>query len=266
LTPTAGWFQTATNFVYGALDSLTMGVLSTAVNALGLDSAWLDSCSTAFTVGSYVEMGVEVLASVVFTGGTTTPAVLGKQFAKSGVKATVRTVTRQAGRQAAELGTRMFKTARAGIANMGAKTRQLATRMEKNLADETGSFTPGAFVPHRKSAAGRSGADTGADFVADSKGTVIPTSQARLEGPYGQAGLPSKPTRTGGGTMWTMPDKSTARVMPPDGKEVRRVIFSRNGPNNPVGPFTGKAPQPPRPVPPGWTQTARDLTHFPLAE
>jgi RHS repeat-associated protein len=101
-------------------------------------------------------------------------------------------------------------------------------------------------------------------FIADSRGTVIPTSRVRLESGYQRAGLPTQATRSSG-TEYRLPDGSTVRVMSASGSNAKRAVFqNRNG--QPVNPFTGK------PVP-GITGISkadnrrhiRGLTHVQLA-
>jgi len=101
-----------------------------------------------------------------------------------------------------------------------------------------------------------------ATFIADTEGTVIPTSRARLEQGFQDAGFPTSPAESPG-TIYHFPDGTSARVMEANGPNVVRVIFQDTG-GHPVSPFTGKPPQPPRPKPQNWTQQYRDETHVEL--
>jgi hypothetical protein len=123
----------ATNFLYGAVDGVTFGLASAAVNGLGWDSEWLDSCSSAFKAGGYAEMALELGASLLLSGGTATPLVLAKMAAKNGVKATLKAAAKQAGEQAARLASKAAGAARSAAAKVGQGARNLATRAGRGL-------------------------------------------------------------------------------------------------------------------------------------
>jgi RHS repeat-associated protein len=86
-------------------------------------------------------------------------------------------------------------------------------------------------------------ADRGADFIVTSRGTAVPTSQARMRAGFDNAGFPSRPTRSLG-VEHTLPSGNRVRTMEPAGKAPRRASFeNRNG--QPVTP-DGTVPQPPK--------------------
>ena len=101
-----------------------------------------------------------------------------------------------------------------------------------------------------------------ADFIGDAKGTAIPTSRARLEEGLQNVATSTQPANSPG-TIYNLADGTSVRVMEAKGPNVERAIYQdTNG--NPVNPFTGNPPQPPKRVPPNWTQEFRDQTHVEL--
>ena len=99
---------------------------------------------------------------------------------------------------------------------------------------------------------GAQGAKRAPDFIASADGTVIPTSRARLEGGFRDAGFPSSPTPKSPGTEYTLPSGTHVRVMEPSGQAPLRASFT-NANGGPVGAFTDKPVQPP----PGLDKPAR---------
>ncbi|GAB2712508.1 RHS repeat-associated core domain-containing protein [Kitasatospora kifunensis] len=109
-------------------------------------------------------------------------------------------------------------------------------------------------------------------FIADSNGTVVPTSASRLEAGLqgavnaGAPGFSSFPTKSAG-TGYNLPDGTRIRIMQPQGNGSGglRASFT-NGSDAPVSPFTGKPVQPPKPLPSGVTpkQYVRKRTHIDL--
>uniref|UniRef100_UPI0004859709 polymorphic toxin-type HINT domain-containing protein n=1 Tax=Hamadaea tsunoensis TaxID=53368 RepID=UPI0004859709 len=105
-------------------------------------------------------------------------------------------------------------------------------------------------------------------FVADSRGTVVPTSASRLEGGLqaavdaGEPGFSTFPVKSAG-TGFQLPDGSRIRVMQPsaNGNAGLRASFT-NGSDAPVSPFTGKPVQPPKGV--NSKQYVRERTHIEL--
>jgi RHS repeat-associated protein len=97
--------KSATNFVYGAADSLTGGLVSAAVEGFGWDSEWLDRCSDAFKWGEVAEMAFEVVSMVVSMGATA-PGVAAKFALKLGMKKASRDMAGLAGRRGLETGAR----------------------------------------------------------------------------------------------------------------------------------------------------------------
>jgi hypothetical protein len=64
--------------------------------------------------------------------------------------------------------------------------------------------------------------------------------------------------------QYTLPDGSRVRIMEPSGPAGLRASFT-DAFDNPINPFTGKQPQPPRGVTgPAWKQMMRSLTHMEL--
>jgi RHS repeat-associated protein len=115
----------ANNFLYGAADSLLMGVPSMVADEMGWANEWFDSCSSAFEAGGWAEMAAEVVVSVVFTGGTTTALVIAKQAAKQGLKTTLKAAARTAGQKALQVGAKALKGARDGAKNLGGRIKRL---------------------------------------------------------------------------------------------------------------------------------------------
>ena len=99
---------------------------------------------------------------------------------------------------------------------------------------------------------GAQGAKRAPDFIASADGTVIPTSRARLEGGFRDAGFPSAPTPKSPGVEYTLPSGTHVRVMEPSGQAPLRASFT-NANGGPVGAFTDKPVQPP----PGLDKPAR---------
>lgn len=110
-------------------------------------------------------------------------------------------------------------------------------------------------VPHRVA--------TRPTFVADSRGTVIPTSEGRLASGLIRAGISREPTASPG-WMYHMPDGTILRVMRPSPYAPLR-ISATNSKGGPIGVFSGKPVQPPS----GLTKAQRSafvraLTHMNL--
>ena len=82
------------------------------------------------------------------------------------------------------------------------------------------------------------------DFIANADGVVIPTSRARLETGFQEAGFPAAPTPRSPGTEYTLPGGTHVRVMEPAGQAPLRASFP-NANGGPVGAFTDKPVQPP---------------------
>jgi RHS repeat-associated protein len=99
---------------------------------------------------------------------------------------------------------------------------------------------------------GAQGAKRAPDFIASADGTVIPTSRARLEGGFRDAGFPSAPTPKAPGVEYTLPSGTHVRVMEPSGQAPLRASFT-NANGGPVGAFSDKPVQPP----PGLDKPAR---------
>jgi RHS repeat-associated protein len=137
-----GWLEDAlkatTNFVYGVADELTMGLASTIVDGLGVDTEWLDSCSSAFQAGQTAAVVGELVVSLVTTGGAATALVIAKTVARQGLKTTLKAAAKTAGHKAAELTARALKTTRGQTDNLGAKTRAHWDKV-KNAGGDTGS-------------------------------------------------------------------------------------------------------------------------------
>ncbi|MCP4696234.1 MAG: hypothetical protein GY862_05220 [Gammaproteobacteria bacterium] len=81
-------------------------------------------------------------------------------------------------------------------------------------------------------------------FIVGNSGATIPTSQEVMRKGFEDAGFPSR-VLGGKGTEYTMPDGSRARLMEPTQYAPRRTSFE-NANGQPIDPFTGKPPQPPR--------------------
>lgn len=103
-----------------------------------------------------------------------------------------------------------------------------------------------------------------ADFVADAKGTIVPTNRDRLQKGFDSAGFPAKPADKDG-TIYTLPDGTTVRVMEPSGQAPLRASFDKN--NSPISPFTGKPVHPPKGLTkPERQDYVRSRTHVELGE
>lgn len=87
------------------------------------------------------------------------------------------------------------------------------------------------------------------DFIADQRGTAVPTSQSRMRQGLEDAGFPSQATQAPG-RQFTFPDGSTVRLMAPSGQAGRWASFE-NPFGGPISPFTGKPVQAPGRLPPG---------------
>ena len=104
---------------------------------------------------------------------------------------------------------------------------------------------------------------TGASFIADSKGTIIPTSRSMLENGFRKAGFTSESMRSAG-MGYTLPDGSIVRIMAPTNYAPWRASFT-NSNHGPISPFTGKPPQRPRIFDKGaWKDKIKELTHVGL--
>jgi hypothetical protein len=172
--------------------------------------------------------------------------VLAKAAVKQGVKATTKALSRVAGARALRSGAQASGAARDAIQNLGRKGQHV---------------TGGRGLTGGPAAGG--GAARRPDFIVNPKGVTIPTSKARLERGFREAGRPSEPADPGPGTIWHMRDGTRVRVMEPSGQHVRRAIWEKKN-GDALNPFTGKQPQPPKPKPPDWRQIHHDQTHFPL--
>ena len=97
--------------------------------------------------------------------------------------------------------------------------------------------------------------------MADSHGTVVPTSRTRLEDGLQRTCPPPDPADNPG-FIYTLSDGSKVRVMDADTHHPERAVFeNKNG--GPVNGFTGKQPVKPRNAPKkGWRSVARSLTHI----
>lgn len=100
---------------------------------------------------------------------------------------------------------------------------------------------------------------TGSDFVAGPgpNSVIVPTSRTRLEDGLTAAGFPSVPAGRPG-TIYTLPDGGTIRVMEPTVNAPLRASFE-NANGQPVSAITGRTVQPPG-LPPGLSKAeAREL-------
>lgn len=96
-------------------------------------------------------------------------------------------------------------------------------------------------------------------FVVSEQGTVVPTSQKRMQNGFDAAGIPSTPTQSSG-TEYTLPNGQKVRAMDPSGIAPRRASFE-NANGQPVN-MDGRTVQPPRGLtPPQRKQYIRDRTH-----
>lgn len=101
---------------------------------------------------------------------------------------------------------------------------------------------------------------TGSDFVAGPgpNSVIVPTSRTRLEDGLTAAGFPSVPAGRPG-TIYTLPDGGTIRVMEPTVNAPLRASFE-NANGQPVSAITGRTVQPPGGIPPGLSKAeAREL-------
>ncbi|MCG7537923.1 RHS repeat-associated core domain-containing protein [Pseudoalteromonas sp. OOF1S-7] len=83
----------------------------------------------------------------------------------------------------------------------------------------------------------------GPDFIVGPRGTTVSTSQTKMRQSF--SNMPSEKLPDGKGIKHHMPDGGIVRTMEPTKYAGRRASFTnKNG--EPVNPFTGKPPQPPR--------------------
>jgi RHS repeat-associated protein len=171
----------AANFLYGAADALTFGLAALAVDGLGIESRYLDSCSSAFMWGSLAEMAAQLVVSIALTGGAATPAVLAGAAARTGIKAGLKQGAEQAGRRAFQNGLRHLRPGRTGAGKtppagkpsggaQGAKGRGCRTRCFS--PDTPVLLADGTAVPIGDIAEGDQVATTDPATGAQTTGTV----------------------------------------------------------------------------------------------
>jgi len=102
---------------------------------------------------------------------------------------------------------------------------------------------------------------TGPDFIADDKGTVVPTSRTRLEEGFQSAGLDTFTTKSPG-TGYVLPDGSKVRVMDATKYAPQRASFT-NANDGQINPFTGKPANPPKGIS-NTKKWSRERTHIEL--
>ncbi|MEY9940960.1 DUF6531 domain-containing protein [Streptacidiphilus sp. MAP5-3] len=108
-------------------------------------------------------------------------------------------------------------------------------------------------------------------FVASADGVVVPTSAAEFEQGLqeavnsGEPGFGTFATKSAG-TGYELPDGSRVRIMQPQANGAGLRASFTNGSDAPISPFTGKAVQPPKQLPPNTSskQYVRSRTHVEL--
>jgi RHS repeat-associated protein len=151
-----GWMEdalkTASDFVYGVADELTMGLASAVVDGLGVETDWLDSCSSAFKAGQTAAVVGGLVIGLVTTGGAAAALAVAEMVAKQGLKNTLKAAAKTAGKKAAGVAARAMKTLRTQADNLGQKAKRHWAEVKKFAGGDTGSIRipgGGKNEPHR---------------------------------------------------------------------------------------------------------------------
>jgi hypothetical protein len=155
---------------------------STIVDGLGIETEWLDSCSSAFKAGQTAAVVGGLVIGLVATGGAAAALVVAKMVAKQGLKNTLKAAAKTAGKKAADVAARAMKTLRTQADNLGQKAKKFLSReppryVYRGGPNNTRTFTPRPGTDHK----GLSTFDTAERALGNSNRVqIIDTTELKL--------------------------------------------------------------------------------------